>query len=158
MPRLTTFTLALLVASWPATSQALEPTRPSEVVTLTTSGGGECLSAGQTRLINQILPDGTVAPFAIRRSEVLVVTGVSWNLSFQPPNGNVPIAIVSQTDNSSTQSRFFAGALADAVGNSTGSALVPNVVLDATQFLPCVTFPQGQSGGIFVHGFVRRNN
>jgi hypothetical protein len=157
MPRLTTLTLALLVACWPATSQALEPTRPSEVVTLTTSGGGECLSAGQTRLINQILFDGTVAPFAIRRNEVLVVTGVSWNLSFQSPNGNVPIAIASQTDASTVQARFFTGALADAVGNSTGSALVPNVVLNVTQFLPCVNFPQGQSGGIFVHGFVQPN-
>ena len=156
MPRLTTLTLALL-ACWPASSQALEPQKPSDVVTLTTSGAGECGPAGQSRLINQILPDGNLAPFTIRSNEVLVVTGVSWNLNALTPNGNVPIVIVSQINANAFVGRFFTGALADAAGNSTASALVPNVVLDVTQFLPCVNFSQVQSGGIFVHGFVTTN-
>jgi hypothetical protein len=148
--RVTVLSIAVLVAG----SSAQIKAAADQIVTLTTSSGGECLSAGQTRLTNQILADGTLAPFTIGANEVLVLTGISWNLSNRPPNANIPVFIASQTDANSVRGRFFAGAQTDALGNSAGSALIPNVVLDVQSFLPCVGLPQGGSGGILVYGFL----
>ena len=154
MLRLIVSAFVLVFACWPANTEALDPARPSQIVTLTTSNGSQCLASGNTRLDHQVLPSGTLAAFTIPANQVLVVTGVSWNLFGQSPNGRVLIAIALQPDASSLIATFFTGAVADGAGNSGGSALVPNVVVQSGPFLPCVNLPFNSGGAIFVHGFL----
>jgi hypothetical protein len=60
---------------------AVEPTNPSEIVTLRGSGAGGGVggcAGSETNFDTQVMPDGTTQPFTIRSGEVLILTGVEW--------------------------------------------------------------------------------
>jgi len=70
---------------------ALAPTKPSQVVMLTSDGTtASCPSGGAaTRAINTIvMRDATTASFAIPTGQVLVVTGVDWAHAWPGNIGN----------------------------------------------------------------------
>jgi hypothetical protein len=159
MVRLVAFALAVLVAGCSG-AVALEPTRPSQIVMLTTSGGASCGPSEETALDNQVLPDGTRVPFTLPPGQVLVLTGMSWNLFGQTPDRLTVLGLAVKLGTGIIVGKFRAAALADAGGRSSGSVLIPKVVVRPAPGLPlCVGgFSAGSSGGVFVYGFLNADN
>jgi hypothetical protein len=81
----------VLFAAVSASAAVLAPRRPSDVVTLRSSGAA-CGFHASTRLLDlRVLPDGTTAPFALGEKQVLVVTGVDWAVEGAPVDEQIQL-------------------------------------------------------------------
>jgi hypothetical protein len=81
----------VLFAAASASGATLAPRRPSDVVTLRSSGASCALHASTRMLDRRVLPDGTTAPFALAEKQVLVVTGVDWAVEGAPVDDQIQL-------------------------------------------------------------------
>jgi hypothetical protein len=152
-------TLVVLLAGCSG-AVALEPTLPSQTVMLTTAGSPSCGPAEETALANRVLPDGTRVPFTLPAGQVLVVTGMAWNIFGQTPNQLKVVSVGAKPNANVIALKFVTAALADGTGRATGSVLVPNVVVRSAPGLPICAggISTQSSGGVFVYGFLTTDN
>jgi hypothetical protein len=155
MARLALLGFVLMIGVWPTAAVAIEAPRPSLIVVLRATTG-LCGSSGHRAIDRQMLPDGTLVPFAIPPGAVLVVTGMAWNFLSQPPNSVQGLGFGPQIADQQLTTMFITGALADGVGRSLGSIQTPQIVLRGdTAFPPCVFGPNPEN--IFIYGFLHRD-
>jgi hypothetical protein len=83
--------IVLILAATSASAAPLAPRRPSDVVTLRSSGAACALHASTRMLDLRVLPDGTTAPFALAEKQVLVVTGVDWAVEGAPVDDQIQL-------------------------------------------------------------------
>ena len=145
--------LALFAAA-PAGATPLAPTKASDVVVLRASGSGAtCLPMGGGIDVDlQVLPDGTVVPYAPPAGKALVITGFDWSSTGGTPGVNALTAIRLAGSHGPAPLVFATGASSDASGTAVESAIVPNVSV-----FPGVTVCVGTQGAsigqVVVHGF-----
>lgn len=89
--------LALASFAFSAPARALEPKKPSQLVTLTPSG--TCAGGEGFRYGNRVHPDGTFTPFTIPPKQVLVLT--RWSFIFSGGAAVASAAAVLETEGAS---------------------------------------------------------
>ena len=120
-----------LVAS-PAAAGVIGPTKPSQVVVLRVSGGGtNCQGGGGQEADLQVHPDGSIDPYMPPPGYGFVITGLDWGAASNPADEYAPVAIrlTNPSHPNSSALVFASGSVADGMGKSWGSAIVPNVAV-----------------------------
>lgn len=150
---------ALLATAAPA--GALEPSKPSQIVTISTArtaspstcGGFSNVFAFDTRH----LPDGTDAPFSIPAGQVLVVTsGEVWYFGSASSTGTAELGI---GNNSSFVSlSFVSSALTDSHGYAHEFFSFPTGIIVKSGRSLCVNNQGLTSLFATVNGFLARDN
>ena len=145
--------VAFAVLASPAAAGVIGPTRPSQVTVLRVSGQGTgCQGQGGGQEADmQVLPDGSITPYAPPAGMAFVITGIDWGTAGGPADEYVPIAIrVTSPHPGSSALVFVTGARSDGAGATWGSALIPNVTV-----APGVTICVGGSNltQVAVHGY-----
>src|SRR5262245_51829950 len=147
--------LALLLAA-EASAGALEPKKPSDVVTLTTSGTVCPDFASAMLLDRRITPDGTQEPFVVPAKRVLVITKleVTANGVASLANHSIGAALVFGAS-PSFQTPGFVTARADADGVfSIHEPIPPGIVVGPGTNL-CIGLNDLTGGGSFATGVSR---
>src|SRR5262245_21894690 len=103
----------------PACARAA-PRKPSEIVVLTVSGSTCPLGFVINR---QVLPDGTIAPFAIPDGQVLVLTGVNYVWLGGPANRLQGIDLTLKNNGERVFSHWV---MSDFLGNFSDAQVLPN--------------------------------
>ncbi len=132
----------------------LVPTKPSQVVTLATSGLA-CPPLGGGQVFDvRVGSDGSETPFSIPEGQVLVITGIDWSILLPASAGETVVAFLRTPPSPSAAPIVWRdAALADADGRAGGSALIPNVVVKPG--VPVCLFPGGAIGNL--HGFLAKD-
>ena len=98
------FLLPLTLALLPVAAQALEPKKPSQLVTLVPSG--TCQSDDGFLYGNRVNPDGSFSSFTIPPKQVLVVT--RWAFTFTGGAGTAgTVAALATSDATSALARVY---------------------------------------------------
>jgi hypothetical protein len=159
LPR-TLAALSLAVTAGAVEAEVLGPTKPSDLVTLTTFNGTQCGKdpIGRT-LDHRQNPDGTISPFAIPSGKVFVVTGLNWT---QGNTGGVNKAEILFLHSLTPSGVIFPMVIAhdngSGDGRAGGSMVVSGVIFKSGQTM-CVSVNTGNIGSAIavVHGFLDRN-
>jgi hypothetical protein len=135
-----------------ASAATLAPRRPSDVVTLRSSGAA-CALHSSTRLLDlQVLPDGTTAPFALGEKQVLVVTGVDWAVEGAPVDDQIQLILY-------VDASVPAPLLSDR-GDAHGAQIIRSTTLSPIVVagpLCAASTSLVTSVGATVHGFLAKN-
>jgi hypothetical protein len=149
--------VGLALFATPAAAGALAPTKPSQSVVLRVSGTGtNCQGGGGQDVDLQVLPDASVVPYAPPPGQALVITGMDWGTTGGTPGEYTPVGIRLRgtQPGGAPPLVFTAGAVSDTLGNTRGTAVVPNVSV-APGVTVCVG--GGQFSQVVVHGFHTTN-
>jgi hypothetical protein len=153
---------AVLVAaalSTAATAGPLAPGRPSDLVTLRSSGAACGVNTIGRALDLQQNPDGTEQPFAIPARKVLVVTGFDWAQGITGAPGKAEVMFLhSQTPSGVIWPMVTSHADGSADGRAGASVAVTGVVFREGQTL-CFSANTGNIGSVVaqVHGFLAKD-
>jgi hypothetical protein len=132
----------------------LAPTKPSDMVTLRSSGS-VCTGSPWRRLDRRVNPDGTVTPYTIPAGQVLVVTSVDWRQGFIAAGGHSEFFLFPSEANISVNYPIAQSVGAGAGPTGGGSFLVTGVALPAGT--PCWginDLTNLGSADALVHGFL----
>ncbi len=156
-PTWLTMTTAIALMTWAsaATAGVLAPRKPSQSITLLTSGvsapcGGTALDA---LVDTEILSDGTTAPFTIPSGMVLVIDGLSWAASSGTPDRLIGILIDIGGD--LPNAPWNDSAISDSLGDAGHDVFVPNIPIKSGVSL-CLHAGGTLTRGI-VHGFLTKD-
>lgn len=148
---------------------ALEPTKPSQLVTgLATSLGDSpsppCASLYKAFVVDRIAkPDGTAGPFAIPPKSVLVITSVDFALSTGASRYETfTVAAIDLANPPTTAETLpnvaFSGAIADAGGRVNGSIVIPGGLVVKPPAVPCVQGGSSfEAAVVAIHGFFTKD-
>jgi hypothetical protein len=132
--------VSLVALATPAIGGPLAPKKPSDLVTLTSSGAA-CTNYGSAarRLDRRINPDGTVTPFSIPAKQVLVLTGASTFLEDAGVSDTAYTQIVYDIPPTQFgQGAIFAAGATDSGGGGTlVSSYSPNMVVKSGVRICC---------------------
>jgi hypothetical protein len=148
--------LSVLSVTVPAAAQGLAPKKAGDLVTLVHTPGSNCGQSFQNGIpiTTRILPDGTSVPFAIPEGQVLVLTGISWNL--QGPFGfNAAfLTLFLHVEAVPLSVRIFhIGETPDGPISAAGSTDIPNIVMGSAA-TPCVLSTASTLLATTLHGFL----
>jgi hypothetical protein len=151
--------LSLLAAvpAWALSASAapLTPAKPSQIVTLITTGT-VCPSGGLLAVDQQVLPDGSIAPFTIPPRRVLIVTEVSWLILGGTPSSTATFGLRSETAAATDDPTFFFDSgTTNAQGGSGNLRSVANAVVASGATL-CLVGSTGQKQ-VTVRGFIAKD-
>lgn len=149
--------LAAVLAASPqsATTAALAPAKPSQIVTLK-SGPNDCPALGKAVDL-QILPDGTFHDFAIPANQVLVITEVDWGVVFAPASQAVVLALAVQAPSTSASLPFFIDvAVTDSAGTAGKISPVAHAIVRSGNSL-CVAGGTAVDKSVIVRGFLTKD-
>ena len=120
--------LALLFLLLPSPGRAgtLAPKKPSDVLTLRSSGAS-CSFPGTRKLDSRVLPDGTLVPYTIPDGQVLVVTGAEWTLQDASPLGTIQLFLYTQSSGPSPVA-FFTDGISTTDTFAQRSSIVPQAI------------------------------
>ena len=149
--------LALLFLLLPSHGRAgtLAPKKPSDVLTLRSSGAG-CPFPGTRKLDSRVLPDGTLVPYTIPDGQVLVVTGVEWSLQDASPLGSVQLFLYTQTSSPSPVA-FFTDGISTTDTTAYRTSVVPQAIARPAEGLCAGANVVEDSLLVVVHGFLAKD-
>jgi len=150
----TTCGLILFLAAVSATAGPLAAAKPSDVVTLSTSGA-TCAGSGLL-LDTRIASDGTAVPFVIPAKRVLVVTELQWGVIAVPASQTFDFLLFLKTPPATTLPLVTSSAVADATGHAGATTQVANAVVKPGPLFCAIDFP-GSSALILVRGFLAKD-
>jgi hypothetical protein len=140
---------------------AVEPRKPSELVTIRGSASGApCL--GSERKVDAIaFNDGTSGVLEIPLGQVLVVTSADWHSGQGEPNRHHRLEIIRRDASGSPQVLVIGpGAQADDVGYVSGSLELPTGLVFKPGFSICASIRNivsATTGAVAVHGFFAKD-
>jgi hypothetical protein len=159
----------LLAAAVVPAAHALEPTKPSQIVTgLATTLGDTpsppCAGVYQAIVVDRRAnPDGTAEAFAIPPKHVLVVTSFEFSLSTTPSKyEQVSLAAIDlanpPTTSAAVPNLAFAGGVADSLGKLVVQSTLPGGFVVKPPAVLCVQGGATLSQAVIaVHGFFAKD-
>ena len=141
--------MILLGLAWNCQAAPLAPTTASDVVSLQGFGNNP---TGCNPFDVRITSDGLTQAFEIPAGYVLVVTGIQWFVA-----GTASKVLRFQLNVDGGAAFFSGGSLADADGQSAGSALIPQHAVRAGRTICAKLFPGTDDFIGNLHGFLARD-
>jgi hypothetical protein len=138
-------------------SGALEAKKPSELVTLRTSGAACTASPGTRRLDQRVLPDGTTTPFTMPPGRVLVVTGAEWVGDDSDVIESMQLALYVETAAPLPTPFFVDGVTAGPVSFFFHTSVVPQAVVAGPGPLCAFSGLLLDTFVVNVHGFLAKD-
>ena len=151
------FALLLLLLPSHGRAGTLAPKKPSDVLTLRSSGAG-CPFPGTRKLDSRVLPDGTLVPYTIPDGQVLVVTGAEWSLQDASPRqlGSVQLFLYTQTSSPSPVA-FFTDGISTTDTGAYRTSVVPQAITRPTEGLCAGANVVEDTLLVVVHGFLAKD-